>query len=105
MKKSTKIISLIIIIISLFTCVKAEEECDAICELFWDTVSFMTGMLWRACMDTPECKIVAIPIVVGLVFIILIGSLVMRCISDKKYEFEGPNPRRVVAFGAGYICG
>lgn len=111
MKTSTKIISFLIII-SLCTYVKAdsnEEECDAICELFWDIASFIAGMMWRACMDSPECRMVAIPTVFGLFVFLIAISLIMKCIYgdkyDKKYEYEGPNPRRVVAFGAGYICG
>ena len=111
MKTSTKIISLIIII-SFFAYVNAdsdEKECDAICELFWDAVSFIAGMLWRACMDSPECRMVAIPTVLVLGGVSLFIALVMKCIYGHKHVDEPtyhiPKARRAVAFGAGYMCG
>ena len=100
---------------SLFMFVKAnaeEDECDFFCELLTDFIFFVAGMMWRSCMDTPECSAVVIPVFFGIVILIVIVSLVLRMIYGNEYfrdrnnsYYDVPKARRVVAFGAGYMYG
>ena len=100
---------------SLFVFVKAdadEDECDFFCELLTDLIFFVAGMMWRSCMDSPECSAVTIPVVFGIVILIVVVSLVLRMIYGDEYfrdrddsYYDVPKARRAVAFGAGYMCG
>ena len=108
--KLTRVLFLVIFLSMLGYAYAETDEDDELLELLTDITFFIAGALWRTCMDNDKCATVAIPTVLVIGLLVLVFTLVHRCVygskyDDDDYEYSRPKLRRGFAFGAGYLAG